>query len=228
MSDEPDQKKWLSGFADEMERIEKLVPCNFLPSDAKYPAWVEKIERQLSLALLPAAKLRKDWGAMSSKRMGAVLGHQCAIMVWLKEFSLQETEFSGEPLTQAQEQEALQAEEKFSEWYEATRGMAKQALESCVDQTYEDMRDFLLGFSEGFSRKPKSFGAGEFGSTAFTIYLFMLILWRQIECLKSVPELHQMLTKILGAPRVGDLKRIEKICQSIGLSFRKPGRPSKS
>jgi hypothetical protein len=229
MSDVPDEKKWLTGFADEMDRIEKLVPCNFLPSDAEYPAWVPNVEREMSLVLLPAAKLGKNWGEASSKRMGAVLGHQCAIVVWMREWLYQEdTGTPEEPLTEEQIREGEEIVNKFNEWYEAMRGMAKQALASSVDQTYEDMRDFLLGFSDGFSRKPKNFGAGDMGNTTFKVYLFMLLFWRQIQQMKSVPELHRSLVVMLGAQQVGELKRIEKICQRIGLSFRKPGRPSKS
>ena len=46
-----------------------------------------------------------------------------------------------------------------------------------------------------------------------------------IERLGSVSALHTWLRKVMGEYRTGDLKRIEKICQRIGLHFRKPGRP---
>ena len=156
-------------------------------------------------------------------------GHSCAIVVWMQEWLLQND--PGTPEQTFTEEQMRQGEEilkKFTEWYEAMRGMAKQALASSVDQTYEDMRDFLLGFGDGFSRKPKNFGAADMGNTTFKVYLFMLMCWRQIQHMKSVPELHGALVVMLGAQQVGDLKRIEKICQRIGLSFRKPGRPEKS
>ena len=35
------------------------------------------------------------------------------------------------------------------------------------------------------------------------------------------------LVKVFGPYRTGDLKRTEKICQRIGLRYRKAGRPKK-
>jgi hypothetical protein len=61
----------------------------------------------------------------------------------------------------------------------------------------------------------------------FEIYVFMLIFWQAIDRLDSVRQLHELLVKVFGATRIGDQKRIEKICQRIGLSFRKVGRPKK-
>ena len=55
----------------------------------------------------------------------------------------------------------------------------------------------------------------------------MLVHWRIIARLNSVPHLHQVLVKVFDR-RAGDLKRTEKMCQRIELSYRKPGRPKKS
>ena len=107
------------------------------------------------------------------------------------------------------------------------RRFAKRALCSCVDQTYEDMTDFLLGYADAFSRKPKTMKVGNICNPTFEIYVFMLLHWPLIERMNSVRKLHEVLVKVIGAPRVGEQKRIEKICQRIGLSFRKPGRPKK-
>ena len=87
------------------------------------------------------------------------------------------------------------------------------------------MRDFLLGYAEGFSRKATTFKVGEMGNATFEIYLFLIIFRHSIEKLTSVRQLHELLIGEFGSNRVGEQKRIEKICQRIGLSFRKPGRP---
>jgi hypothetical protein len=55
----------------------------------------------------------------------------------------------------------------------------------------------------------------------------MLLCWQLIERMDSVRQLHEVLVKVIGARKIGEQKRIEKICQRIGLSFRKPGRPKK-
>ena len=115
----------------------------------------------------------------------------------------------------------------LGDWYSGLRRLAKRALCSCVDQTYQDMTDFLLGYSNAFSRKPKTFNVGNIGNPTFEIYLYLLVSWQGIARLSSVRQLHELLVKVFGAHQVGDQKRIEKICQRIGLSFRKAGRPKK-
>ena len=89
------------------------------------------------------------------------------------------------------------------------------------------MTDFLLGFSDAFSRKPRTFKLGNTGNTTAEIYVFMLSFWQAIENLDSVRQLHEVLVKVFGASRIGEQKRIEKICQRMGLIFRKRGRPKK-
>jgi hypothetical protein len=96
-----------------------------------------------------------------------------------------------------------------------------------VDQTYEDMTDFLLGYADAFSRKPKTMQVGNIGNPTFEIYVFMLMFWQTVGRMDSVRQLHEVLVKLMGANRIGDQKRIEKICQRMGLSFRKVGRPKK-
>jgi hypothetical protein len=232
MCDLPDRTKWLSSLADEMERMEHLMPFNVFPSDDERPAWAENIEREVSVVLLPAAKLRKEYLNAAPRRVGAVLGHACAMAVWmneaLAELMWEASEAHDIQVTEEHERKGEEFLNTIAKWYEAARNLAKHALTSCVDQTYEDMSGFLTGFSDGFARKPKKFGFADIGGTSFKVYFVMLMSWRQIEGMKSVPELYRMLVAKLGAPQVGDLKRIEKICQRLGLSFRKPGRPSKT
>ena len=86
------------------------------------------------------------------------------------------------------------------------------ALRSAADQTYEDMTEFLLAFSKGFASKPKTLSIANIGNPTFEIYVFMLMYWRIVGALKSVRELHDVLVKVFGAHRIGELKRIEKIC----------------
>lgn len=80
MCDVPDRrKKWLTGFADEMDRIEKVVPFNFFPSDAKYPAWVEKVEREMAFGALAGGEIEEGLGSdvlqTNGSRIGASMRH---------------------------------------------------------------------------------------------------------------------------------------------------------
>lgn len=228
---EQQSKKWRSRLEDEYEKMAALMPVHFGLVGTEFPGWLENVERELRLVLFPAAKLRDKACVKTPKRMGAVIGHSCAMAVWLMEwFKSKNAAMEGGSPTLPNQDEVRKAEslsQAFERWYHAARRLAKLALCSCVDQPYEDMRDFLLGYADGFSRKPKTFVASDMGNTTFEVYLFLLIYWRNVDQMKSVRELHETLIKIFGANRVGDQKRVEKICQRIGLYFRKPGRPKK-
>ena len=131
-------------------------------------------------------------------------------------------------VTPAQIEKGAEIIDKLTiDWYGALRRLAKRALASCVDQQYESMSEFLMAFATAFARKPSGSGVGGMGSSALEIYNFMLFHWRIIRRLNSIHHLHETLVRVFGPYRTGDLKRIEKICGRIGLSYRKPGRPPK-
>ncbi|MGA3283428.1 MAG: hypothetical protein ABSD57_03070 [Verrucomicrobiota bacterium] len=225
---EAHRTRWLRWLASELEKTEKNFPTETLP-DNEYPDWVRNVEREFSAAMLPVAKI-KDFNVVTPKNMGALLGHSCAMAIWLlewvvegsKKLEVEVKNCTNEPDLKA---EKLPAKWRLDKWYRAMCRLAKNALRSSVDQTYEDMSEFLLGYSNAFARKPQTFKIGDFGNTTFEIYLFLLLYWKSVVQLKSVHDLHQVIVKILGAHRTGDLKRMEKICQRIGLRYRKPGRP---
>ena len=98
----------------------------------------------------------------------------------------------GTPEQTFTEEQMRQGEEilkKFTEWYEAMRGMAKQALAFSVDQTYEDMRDFLLGLVTAFPQASRILVPRTWGiQHSRCICSCSLASWRQIQHMKSVPE----------------------------------------
>ena len=222
---------WLKRLTDELEKTEPLMPLKILPDGIKYPQWVLNVEREFSMVMFPAAKLRDANDKITPKRMGALLGHLCETAVWMMESFNDGAESNGEQEQEAPTEEDNKKAQAFcvsmDVWYNAVRRLAKRALCSSVDQPYQDMTDFLLGYADGFSRKPKTFQVGNLGNTNFEIYHCMLFNWRLIEQMESVRQFHEWLVKLFGASKIGDQKRIEKICQRMGLHFRKPGRPKK-
>jgi hypothetical protein len=225
------QKRWLRKLADEFIKLESSMPVENLLPDTGLPKWVENLEREVGATMHPVAKLKEEL-KLTPKRFGAILGHQCAIAVWQMEWIAKElqkppVEVGDYKLTPEQ----LKVGEEFlsklcDQWYPALRKLAKRALSSCVDQPYEDMKEFLLAYASAFEQKPSG-SVSNIGHSAFQIYNFMLFNWRMVDRLNSVHHLHEVLVKIFGPYRVGDLKRTEKICQRIGLSYRKAGRPKK-
>ena len=103
-------------------------------------------------------------------------------------------------------------------WFMAVREFGRMSLASTIEQSYEDMSEFLIGFAHGFSKKPKTLQLSAIGNTSCFVYLTMAIHWRTIDQFKHVPELHKFLVHVLGEQKAGSLKRIEKLCQRVGWS----------
>jgi len=229
-SDEQRRTIWLKRLIGDLEKTEQFFPTFIMP-DEKYPEWVRNVEREFGAVMLPLAKI-KDFEVLTPRNVGALLGHSCAMAVWSAEWVIEDAkkaELEAQISTNEPDLkiEKMPDKDRVDKWYLAMCGLAKKGLRSSVDQSYEDMSEFLMAFSNAFARKPKTFKVGEMGNTTFEIYLFLLIFWEFVELLNSVRELHQMLVQVIGPHRVGDLKRVEKICQRIGLHYRKPGRPKK-
>jgi hypothetical protein len=224
------QAEWLDRLTTDVLNVHKLMPVKLLPED-DYPQWLERVQDEIAPLMCPVAKVREGY-ALTPRRVGALLGHQCAFAVWMMEWIEKECDSAEAEaaltIPEGEMQQVPSLDKSLCEWYSALRKLAKRALCSSVDQTYEDMTDFLLGYTGAFARKPRKFGVGDIGGTNFEIYIALIMFRKQIENLKSVPELHDLLGKIMGVHRTGDLKRVEKICQRIGLHFRKPGRPKAS
>jgi hypothetical protein len=225
------RQAWLRRLADEYIKLEAVFPMkNFLPEDV--PPWVTNLEREVGATMYPVAKLKEEL-KLTAKRLAAIIGHQCAIAVWMMEWLAEQLENPQTVEDGKISPEQIKQGEEFiiklaDEWYPALRRLAKRALVSCVDQPYGDMKDFLLAYASAFAQKPNGYEAGSFGNTAFGIYNFMLINWRLVVRLNSVHHLHEVLVKVFGPYQAGDLKRTEKICQRVGLHYRKAGRPKKA
>jgi len=223
------REAWLNRLIEELEKVDAAMPVKNLLPENDGPAWVQKLEGEVAKALLPAARLKNE-PTRTPRLMGAILGHQCSSAVWMMEWlaaaSVKHRPTSvGRPSTEQIKEGKRIVVGLTEEWFEGLRNLAKLALSSCVDLSYADMKEFLLAYAAGFAQKPDT--VGDIGHSAFRIYFFMLFQWRLVERLNSVRELHELLIKIFGANQVGELKRIEKICQRIGLHYRKPGRPKK-
>lgn len=89
-----------------------------------------------------------------------------------------------------------------------------------------DESDFHRGLSDGLRGLGRG-APGDRSTDATDVYLLLVIWWRFVARLSSVTQLHNLAVRCLGPARAGEKKRIEKLCQRIGLTFRKRGRPKK-
>lgn len=90
----------------------------------------------------------------------------------------------------------------------------------------DDEVEFLKGLAAGRQGVGHNV-PGDKSTDATDIYLALMSYWRWVARLNSVTELHLWLMRTLGRSRVrpNDKKRIEKICERIGLKLSERGRP---
>ena len=92
------------------------------------------------------------------------------------------------------------------------RGPARDA-----EQFHRGMADGLRGIGHGVP--------GDRSNLATDIHLALAMWWRVVVRFDSITALHAWLVRLMGAQQVGEKKRVEKICERIGLTLRAPGRP---
>ena len=197
----------------------KLPEPVFLQGE--FPEWVKRLSRELMSTLFPEAKLKvgAEWG---TRELGAVIGHQLAYCHALDELPSVPARRVFGKLDKKTRARAMRHIKRFTE----CRALAVQqslALVSC--QSYADATEFFTAFAKALNRKPVDADASNFHRTTTRVYWIMLLGWRSVEKLRSVRELQQALCRCLEPYVVGDIKRIEKICQRLGLRLGKPGRP---
>jgi hypothetical protein len=118
------------------------------------------------------------------------------------------------------EQRTTESLEKFDEVLEAQARAEKFCISIALDQDYLAASKLVTAFARAMVRKPNS--PGDIGRTNTVIYMVLMMQWQHVETLGSIPALHRMLCKhvLLKSSMVGNLKRVEKICERIGLSYR--------
>jgi hypothetical protein len=87
-----------------------------------------------------------------------------------------------------------------------------------AEEFHRGMADGLRGVGHGVE--------GDRSNLATDIHFALAMWWRVVVRFKSVTELHAWLVRMMGAQQVGEKKRIEKICERIGLTLKEPGRPT--
>ena len=223
------RRAWLRSLIAEFIKLGPLLPLKLYGRDESTPKWVQNVEREIGAAMLPIARV-KDEQNLSPRKMGGFIGHAFAYCKWMVEYieaeikRLLDQEFKMPELTPEQ----IRIGKKFIKLTAALHRLARRGLCSSLEQPFDDANEFIMGYAEAFSKKPKTRNASDIGNSATQIYFFMFILWRAVHSMQSVRQLHEWLVKAFGPYRVGDLKRVEKMCQRIELHYRKPGRPKQA
>ncbi len=215
-------REWLRRIVARMERVDDKLPEPYWLS-GESPTWVNNVGRELLKTFHPTAKLKVSphW---EPGEVGAILGQQIAYFDSL-EYLVRPPEgkidWKKLRLVYGKDikKRARAYEKKFSEQFlpELERAI-KFALKLAIEQEYRACSKFFAAFGRGIERRVS--GVGDIGRTNTRIYILLLVAWRSVEKLGSIPALHKALCRIFGSHLVGELKRIEKMCERLGLSYR--------
>jgi hypothetical protein len=117
-----------------------------------------------------------------------------------------------------------------TDWFPRFEEVLHRAFKEALEQEcYEEAVSFFQGFAKGISKPGLRSGTAALSTTATVIYQKLYFHWREVEQLQSVPELRTFLIRNgLSEPVLGEPERLEKLCERMGLSFRKRGRPRKT
>lgn len=233
------ERTWVGQVLARYDAVEQRQPKQFDLEIAEWPKWVINLWPTLLSVSHPGLNVKrsKKWTA---KELGQFLGRQCGLagIVW-----------NEVPLSARVEQEkekwiAYQADQLNSNPKLAKlalkhmRGMEKwrpiftkfidEVITEARQRPYAESSAFLEAFGKANVIKPddlateKTMGVGE------RIAYVMITFWRPISKFESVAELHTFL-QAAAKPSgiVITLKRVEKLCQRIGLKFKNRGRPKK-
>jgi len=227
----PQTPAWLRQIVAAFEAVENLRP-EPVWFQGDFPAWVTNVGRELTNAIVPTAHLKP--GVWEPGEVGALIGQQIAywhhIGEWLAAtLKKKQTEEDERLLDVLKRVYGADFEERAGEFWRvmledvapAYGHAAAMALSIAVQQDYLPMTRFFAAFCKALARKPSKGNA--IGRTNTHLHLMMLTNWRRVEELGSIPALHDWLCRsiFLSPQTVGDLKRVEKICERIGLSYRK-------
>jgi len=215
----------VQAIIERFEAVESVFPD---PSwlQGEWPYWVQRVGQEIAKASYPTAhfKAGKKW---EIGEVAAIIGQEIAYFdswsQWVEsqkitdEQRVQLKKLFGDDF----EERTREYARKLSEEYFPAFGDAlKFSLSLACEQDYVPMKQFFRAFSKALERRPAS--VGDVGSTATRLYWILLISWRRVEEFGSIPELHRRLCRcvFLGPHVVGPLKRLEKICERVGLSYR--------
>jgi hypothetical protein len=218
---------WLRRIVAKMEAAESLQPTPFW-LEGEFPLWVQNIARELAKTAFPVAKLspNKPW---HPGEVGALVGHQFAYWHFIFEQLSDDTPVSLKLLEQLRQVFGADIEERTISYWETVCNKTLPAFDKALkfalclaaDQDYSSASSFFSAYGRAVLRKPAN--RGDIGRTNTGIYLIMLTSWRRVEECGSIPELHSRLCRcvFLGSHMVGDIKRVEKMCNRIELSYPK-------
>lgn len=232
-------KVWLDGMGDLVNASTDAM-WGENETAPEVPPWVRVVARRLDRTLFAPATAALDKLELTPYRAGFA----CGMLEWVQK----RFERPIDPALRALNRKlrlSARAKRKLSKLVESfliragfitKREIAQsryipRKIERYRDRVQRGPIHDLVEFRRGQADGIQGYGPGTPGDRTdlSTDILFLLgMFWRVVVRFRSVTDLHLWLTRLLGPQKVGDKKRVEKICERVGLSFRKRGRPRKN
>jgi hypothetical protein len=229
------QRQWMRRIVARFEEVEKLRPD--LADFDEYAKWVQNLWLILMPVVHPKLHLKAN-KKLTVRQFGAFWGRQFALAavqrgeVELSQKTLEEKKRAIAGLKPSKPEIAQFIESSFKKhklWYPAFIKFIKETLDSACDRPYGEAVTFVQAFSDAMAIKPSDLETERTMGVGEKITFVMILEWRSISKLQSVRQLHRILDAALRPQGVVvTLKRVEKLCQRIGLKFRGRGRPQKA
>lgn len=235
------ESAWVKKILAKYETVENLQPHSHELEKAidESPPWVKKLWKVILNVSHPGLNVQgaKNW---TTKDLGQFLGRQCALegVIW-NEVPLSPRVEREKKKWLEHQAEVLKAAHELAKAYEVNTPEMKKwrpIFKRFIDETFADARRlpyqessaFLLAFAEANHIKPDDLASEHTMGVGEKLAYVMILYWQHIAKFQSVGELHRFL-QTAAKPQgvVITLKRVEKLCQRIGLKFKGRGRPKK-
>lgn len=180
---------------------------------------------------------QKKWTA---RDLGRFLGRQCAVerLIWdevplsprVKEEKARWIDWQMEKIHSNHAPAIALTRDVMGleKWRRIFKKFIDEILASARERPYAESSAFFDAFGRANVIEADELATERTMGVGERIAYVMVLMWRDIARLESVAQLHQLLSaaaKPMGI--VITLKRVEKLCQRIGLKFKGRGRPKR-
>jgi hypothetical protein len=238
------ERKDADAFFDTLEKsIWKFKQHQLEETDGTIlPPWVARVQKHMDEhVFLFIREASTDTGCRQSYKAGYVMG----VLRWSQDLILKQmdrlakitfpksvnfvSEVSEEEFESrfAQLMFNLMFDGDDADCEEMLKGFLRSIRKMFIHAPISEASEFFEGLADGFKGLDMRGGLYGKGNLSTPIMVTLMFWWPQVEKMQSVSQLHRWLQVMDGKAQVGELKRVEKICERIGLTFRKPGRPKK-
>ena len=192
--------------------------------DERLPIWVRNILRDIPKSYLPNISKMEEADPDGIELKGLAIGSGIQIKEILEEKLPQFADIMGIDYSESDQSEL---EEEFN----LVDELEEEAQQELSVSKSSKKREFHQAVTEGLEPLLDEEGNLRLAKTNTSLEFLMLFLWPIIEdqC-QNRPQLYEFLEPICGICNVelGDFLRVVKMCERIGFSPAKPGRPKKA